>query len=229
MDKPVKPLGRKAYGSIGHIHGSRLGPGDHTVNAGQSNICTTDAKDKVVWVQTKLDGSCCSVARLADGQLVSLGRAGYLASSSIYEMHQLFADYIRKREHWFEFLEPGERVVGEWLAQAHGTIYDLDGREPFVAFDIMTDADRVPLDIFLERLDSRIPCPDYMVGPIEPREALRLLNSYGAQEPEGVVYRVESTKRKGDPLQVDFLAKWVHEGKIDGKYFGDNLHWNWRP
>lgn len=43
--KPRKPLGRRAYGSIGHLPGSRLGPGDHHVPEGQGRICTERTRD----------------------------------------------------------------------------------------------------------------------------------------------------------------------------------------
>ena len=78
-----KPLGGKAYGSIGHLPSSRLGPGDHSVHEGQARICTTKVRDKRdrVIVQEKLDGSCCAVAKV-EGRVVALGRAGYLATTS---------------------------------------------------------------------------------------------------------------------------------------------------
>ena len=71
-----KTLGRKAYGSIGHLPNSRVGPKDHHVHEGQARICTVKARDKHdrVIVQEKLDGSCTlwrwSMARssLLDGQ-----------------------------------------------------------------------------------------------------------------------------------------------------------------
>ena len=56
------------------------------------------------------------------------------------------------------------------------------------------------------------------------------LGDHGADEPEGVVYRVE---RKG---RFDFMAKWVRPDKVDGKYLPDvstsvvsEPVWNWRP
>lgn len=67
MIAPEKPLGGKAYGSIGHLPHSRLGAGDHSVPDGQSKICcgkTRDKHDRVI-VQEKLDGSCCAVALVA--------------------------------------------------------------------------------------------------------------------------------------------------------------------
>ena len=63
---PKKPLGIKAYGSICHLPGSRLGVGDHKLNEGQTRILTERARDKhdVVIVQEKLDGSNVAVARV---------------------------------------------------------------------------------------------------------------------------------------------------------------------
>jgi hypothetical protein len=220
----MKPLGRKAYGSIGHIHGSRLGPGDHHVHEGQSAYCTTNApKDKTVWVQTKLDGSCVSAALLPSGELVALGRAGYLATTSNYEMHHMWADWVTAHEEAFRaVLQPGERIVGEWLAQAHGTCYTLNGRDPFVAFDIMHADKRLILNDFKERAAFHFSTADTIRGPSDPVVAMRTLDPYGADEPEGVVYRVEG--RDG----VDFLAKWVRPDKIDGRYLDQSI-WNWRP
>src|SRR3954451_14610433 len=122
-DKTTKPLGIKAYGSICHLPGSRLGPGDHKLNPGQAKILTEKVRDKhdVIIVQEKLDGSNVAVARLDDGSVVALGRAGYPAISSKYEQHRLFAAWVYARLGQFDFLQPGERLCGEWLAQAHGT------------------------------------------------------------------------------------------------------------
>jgi hypothetical protein len=223
----MKPLGRKAYGSIGHLPGSRLGPADHHVHDGQAAICLTgrDSKGRTreVFVQTKLDGSCCAAARLDDGTLVALGRAGYLADSSPYAQHHLFADWVRDNAGRFSFLEPGERCVGEWLALAHGTIYNLDGLPPFVAFDIMRGSDRVPLCEFLDRVGPGLSAPDTIDGPATPEEAMGRLWDYGAEGGhEGVVYRVERNGR------VEFLAKFVRSDKVDGLYL-DTERWNWRP
>ena len=133
-----KPLGRKAYGSIGHLPNSRVGPKDHHVHEGQARICTVKARDKHdrVIVQEKLDGSCTAVA-MVNGEIVALGRAGWPASTSPYEMHQLFAEWVKGQEERFRaVLREGERLVGEWLAQAHGTRYRLP-HEPWVCFDLM--------------------------------------------------------------------------------------------
>src|SRR5438477_7366986 len=152
FDKFNKPLGGKAYGSICHLPGSRLGPGDHKLNPGQARILTEKTRDKhdVIIVQEKLDGSNVCVARVG-GVLIPLGRSGYPAISSKYEQHQLFAGWVFERLERFEFLVEGERLCGEWLAQAHGTRYQLT-RDPFVAFDLMRGGERAAYAEFLERV-----------------------------------------------------------------------------
>jgi len=97
-----KPLGRKAYGSIGHLPNSRTGPGDHSVPEGQARICTEKARDRhdTIIVQEKLDGSCTAVA-LLNGQLHALGRAGWPAWTSPYEQHHMFAQWVQDNEKRF--------------------------------------------------------------------------------------------------------------------------------
>ena len=232
-----KPLRSKAYGSIGHLPGSRLGPGDHSVPEGQAKICVKKVRDKhdYIVVQEKLDGSCTAVAKI-DDQIVALGRSGYLAQSSKYEQHQLFAFWVREREDYFQkTLKNGERLVGEWLAQAHGTRYDLKDIPPWVPFDLMVGHDRLIHTDFLRRLGD---CPPFETPttssggiPGTPEEHLgwfQELNRFNAIGlVEGVVYRVE---RKG---KVDFLAKYVRPDKVDGCFLPEISNqeavWNWRP
>lgn len=233
----MKPLGRKNYGSIGHLPNSRMGPTDSSVHEGQGRICTVKARDKydVIIVTEKLDGSNVGIFRSSD-TISALGRAGHLAQSSKYEMHQLFAAWVREREQLFlNALEDGQRLVGEWVAQAHGTKYALNGREPFAAFDLMRDAERMPF-AELQRVCVawHIPTPKllHVGGPISV-EAAMAIHGEGAlscDEAEGVVYRVE---RRG---AFDFMAKWVRPDKIDGKYLpgvtgsvSAEPIWNWRP
>ncbi len=237
MTYSPKLLGRKAYGSIGHLPTSRMGAGDHHVAHGQADICTLKLRDKHdrVIVQEKLDGSCVAAALLADGRVVALGRAGHLAQSSPYEQHQLWAVWVSEREQGFrDGLRPGERVCGEWIAQAHGTRYEIrGGHEPFVAFDIMAESQRESYDAFYSRLHEVFTIPHllHIGGPIAVVDAYAEAvkkNHHGALDPiEGVVYRVE---RKG---KVDFLAKWVRPDKVDGSYLPDIAKcepvWNWRP
>ncbi len=229
---PVKPIGRKAYGSIGHLPQSRMGPADHHVHAGQAVICTEkarDTRDRII-VQEKLDGSCVAVA-LVDGTLHPIGRAGWPAISSKYEMHQLFAAWVWEHEAAFrEVLREGERIVGEWLAQAHSTLYTIPHGEPFAPFDIMRGEVRLPFDQFRERTDPVFYRPALLHdgGPLSVAQAMAYHGERGSDlwpcdQPEGVVYRVE---RDG---VVDFLAKYVRPDKVDGKYLDGEPIWNWRP
>lgn len=179
-----------------------------------------------------------AVARI-DNEIVALNRAGYLASSSPREQHQLFAHWVSRNSNRFlDVLEDGEWLVGEWLAQAHGTRYALVG-EPFVAFDIFVGGERALYSATFDRCVGLLDTARTWVSgeSIGVEQAYRFVNMspndgfYGrksAIEPvEGVVYRVE---REG---KVDVLAKWVKPDKIDGKYLpevsGKPAVWNWRP
>ena len=229
-----KPLGHKSYGSIPHISGSRLGPGDHKIEAGQERIALHKLrKGDTVIVQEKLDGSNVSVARVG-GQLLALGRAGYLAQSSQYEQHQLFADWVRKNIDRFEFLKEGERLVGEWLAQAHGTRYCLEHSdlEPFVAFDIMRNGhERATFEELEERIYRSLNVTTLLfqsvAGGCSLERALIILGNHGyhgaTDKAEGIIWRVE---REG---RVDFLCKYVRPDKVDGCYLKGEEVWNWRP
>jgi hypothetical protein len=233
--RSAKPLGRKCYGHIGHLPGSRMGPGDHMVHEGQAKIATIKTRDKHdrIIVQEKLDGSNVGVAKLTDGTLVALGRAGYPAQSSPYEQHQLFAAWVRRYQERFEFLQPGERLCGEWLAQAHGTIYKLT-HDPFVAFDLMREEERTNFEQFTARVGAAgFQMPRVLsVGPPMTIEAvMTLLGEHGfhgaTNRVEGAVWRIE---RKG---VVDFLCKYVRPDKVDGCYLPELSNqppvWNWRP
>ena len=216
MSASAKPLGHKAYGSIGHLPNSRMGPADHHIEAGQAAICTVKTRDAhdLVIVTEKLDGSCVSAARIGN-DVVALGRAGYLAATSKYKQHHLWAQWVaNERGRLLALLGDGERLVGEWLAQAHGTRYQLP-HEPFVAFDLMRGHERAPHGEFLRRVSGRFVTPRclHIGGPYSVEEAKRALefSGHGAQDPvEGAVWRVE---RHG---AVDFLAKWVRQDKADG-------------
>lgn len=227
----MKPLGHKAYGSIPHLPGSRLGPGDHHCSPGQAVIACEKKRDKhdIIIVQEKLDGSNCSVAKL-NGQMLALGRAGYLAESSQYPVHHSFKRYVDANTDRFNtLLNEGERICGEYLAQAVGTRYNLT-HEPFVPFDIMTGKVRLPYFKFAERvLDSGFQIPNCLsIGdPVSIKRAIEMVSvsGHGAIDPvEGAIWRVE---RKGE---VDFLAKYVRHDKEDGKYFpektGGETIWN---
>jgi hypothetical protein len=230
----MKPLGRKAYGSIGHLPGSRMGPADHHVHEGQGIICTTKARDKHdrIIVTEKLDGGNVAVAKHM-GSVIALGRAGYLAKTSPFEQHHLFADWVMQNAARFDaILAEGERINGEWLALAHGTRYALE-HEPFVVFDMMEGGKRLPWLTILERCDRARLVTARVIsdGPpcsIEAALQAIAISGHGAIDPvEGAVWRVE---RHGQP---DFLAKYVRPEKIDGCYLpeitGCEPVWNWRP
>lgn len=254
-----KPLGKKAYGSIPHLPGSRKGPGDHDIGENCASICTErvnrDRKWDLVIVQEKVDGSCCAVTK-KDGSILALGRAGYLAETSNYEQHRFFAEWVHENQDRFDdLLYNGERAVGEWLAQAHGTRYDLP-HEPFILFDIMRGDDRVCYHELLaraSRFDFVTPNTVHIGAPLSVKNAMELVGAgkHGAVDPvEGVVYRVEYRRGIKYEREVNFLAKWVRPEKIDGLYlpeFRDEEHlppdkvealktlyddqpvWNWRP
>lgn len=235
MNTPAKPLGIKNYGSIGHLPNSRIGIGDHHVHAGQAAICCIKARDKhdQIIVTEKLDGSNCGVA-LHQGQVIALGRSGYLASTSKYEQHQLFAEWVRTNEERFRaLLTEGDRAIGEWMAQAHGTRYTLT-HEPFVIFDIMNGHKRLPWKELLLRagygLGFQTPRIIHAGIPVTVENVLEWLepSGHGAIDAvEGAVWRVE---RKGE---FDFMAKYVRPEKVDGIYLpeisGKDAIWNWRP
>lgn len=242
---PTKPLGIKNYGHIPHLPGSRMGPGDHHCDKGQARIATYAPRDRhdVVIVLEKLDGSNVGVARV-NGTICPLNRSGYMASSSPYEQHQLFARWVYENQTRFlDVLEEGERLCGEWLAQAHGTRYELR-HEPFVAFDLMAGAKRRTFDELIERTrlgNFTTPAVLHRGAPQSIDRAMDCLGGrgfHGALDPvEGAVWRIErnelvnpgrSSARR--PV-VDFLAKYVRPDKIDGCYLpeinGGRAHWNW--
>lgn len=229
--KNPKPLGGKNYGSIAHLPGSRMGPGDHSCHEGQERICNEKARDKhdLIIVQEKLDGSNVGVAKI-DGAVWALTRAGYLAHTSPYEQHHKFGEWAAANSDRFAaLLEDGERIVGEWLLQAHGTRYLLP-HEPFVAFDIMRGAKRATYAEVRDRTAGRFVLPHtiHAGGPLSIADAMAMLGEmgqHGALDPiEGAVWRVERNelidpKKGGDRrMVVDFLAKYVRQDKADGAY-----------
>jgi hypothetical protein len=233
-DKPEKPLKQRAYGSIPHLPGSRRGPADKGLSEDQARILTEKARDKhdLITVQEKLDGTCVSVAKI-DGKLIALIRAGYPASGSNYQQHHYFADWVSKNSVRFEeFLSDGERCVGEWLLQAHGTRYNLH-HEPFVVFDIMREHSRETAQTAKERCirwGFIYPRTIHIGGPVTIESVLNVLEPSGHGAIDGVEGAVWRCERKGE---VDFLGKYVRPEKIDGSYLesvtGLGPVWNLDP
>lgn len=236
---PEKPLGKKNYGSIPHLPDSRMGIGDHKCSEGQARIATVQTRDKhdEVIVTEKLDGSNVGVAKL-DNFLYPLSRAGYMACHSPYEQHQHFYKWVF--ENYWRFhnlLREGERLVGEWLMQAHGTRYELK-HEPFVAFDLMKDDNRLTYDELITRINNQFVTPTLIHrGPaISIKEVMARLGKYGfhgaIDEVEGAVWKVERDVPNKKKV-VDFLVKYVRPEKQDGIYLPEVSKkwpvWNWYP
>lgn len=226
-----KPLGIKSYGSIPHLPNSRLGEGEHCVPVGQAIIVTQKKRDKndFIIVQEKLDGSNVGIAKI-NNEIVPLTRSGYVANTSKHEQHKMFYRWVMDNYmRFYNVLNEGERICGEWLAQAHGTEYDLK-HEPFVAFDIMIKDKRLLFNEVFNRLNGRFTMPSILsLGePLSVDVAMSILGDYGfhgaTDKVEGAVWRLE---RKGE---VEFLCKFVRQDKEDGKYLesvtGKEPVWN---
>lgn len=236
LNQKKKILPTKAYMSILHISGSRLGKSERTIDAHRFKLLTESsqhATDTVI-VQEKLDGSCVCAYR-KDNEIFALGRAGDLANESPNESRRLWAEWVEiNKERFLSLLEDGERACGEWLVMAHGTRYKLQ-HEPFVLFDIFNSNNQA---MNLQKLQHRanqhkfvLPKTIHYGEPITLEQALIKLNDYGhhgaIDKAEGLIWRLE---RNG---KVMFRAKYVDKNKVDGCYLtettGNPTIWNWQP
>ncbi len=228
---PSKPLGAKAYGNIPHLSGSRLGPKDYRANPGHELILTVKArKGDTILVEEKLDGSCCAVTNIG-GEIVPMSRAGYRAETSPYRQHHVFAAWVYARQDRFaRAIEAGDRLVGEWVLQAHGIRYAISNPDLlFRPFDLMRGTKRAGRKI-VERICSATglsPAPLLHMGaPIPVAKALELLQA----DAEGAVWRCENER-----FGVETLAKFVRSDKVDGLYLpsvtgGSSVEvWNFPP
>jgi ATP-dependent RNA circularization protein (DNA/RNA ligase family) len=226
-----KPLNAKAYGSIPHFASSQTDGRDKVVDAGMERIATKKARDwkDLVIVTEKLDGSNVAVLK-QNHELISLIRAGYRAIESPYKQHHLFHNWVMDNSDRFrKVLNIGERICGEWLAQVHGTHYELR-HEPFVAFDIMFETERIPYHEFLHRVLLQkfvVPQLIHIGQPISISDAMAELemqhktqsNHNSIELPEGMVWRVERDGR------VNFLVKYVRPDFEPGKWMKEEI-WN---
>lgn len=232
LEFKTKPLGHKSYGSIPHLPGSRRGPADKGLTDEQARILTTKVRnrhDRII-VQEKVDGSNVGVLKL-DGAIIPIVRAGYVAWNTPYEQHKMFASWVGTQwDRFDDLLNEGERVCGEWLAQAHSTRY-ANLIEPFVPFDIMVGHTRARFDAVRERCQDaglRVPFVISDGPPFSIESALEAISvsHHGSIDPvEGAVWRLED--RNG----VNFLGKYVRPEKLDGTYLpeisGKPAVWNW--
>jgi len=82
LNQKTKILSIKAYNSIPHLPGSRLGESERKIDQNKVRMLTSESVNDtdIVIVQEKLDGSCvCAYRR--NGEVLALGRDGDLASS----------------------------------------------------------------------------------------------------------------------------------------------------
>lgn len=236
----MKPLNQKPYHSIGHIQSSQLGEKDHLIKREQERIALTDLGDNGQTLKLKVactikkDGTNVAIAKL-NHQLVPLVRSGERAESSPYLQHRLFATWMFQPEiyHWFyAFLNEGEWVSGEWLAQAHGIIYQLKA-PPFYLFDLSQNGEKILYNKLVERFYSfdHPPCclatilhDDFSPYPL--KDALKDLAVFTNQESnsyplkreqeteEGLIWRVESHFEN----KVLWLCKYVNPHHKTGQY-----------
>lgn len=217
----MKPLGIKNYGSIPHLSNSKLGDGDHYISSGQEQILTIKTRDKYdeVFAFEKYDGSNVGICKV-EGVIYALTRSGYEAKTSPYSQHHVFHNWVQINESIFqELLNDGERLVGEWLIQAHGLKYKIEC-EPIVFFDLFNINNQRSLQCELQyklyKFDLNYP-RILSKSPKSVNELLPILNERtpkisSEDDPEGIVFRVE---RNG---KVDFLAKWVRSDFKTGQY-----------
>lgn len=234
VEKQRKPVGnRRVMRSVPHFSDSRLGPSDKYANPGHIDIATKKTRDRhdLVTVTEKLDG-CAMGITLVDNVIYPLTRGGNNAWSSPFPQHTAFAIWLQKNEQIFRsILDEHEIISGEWLALAHGTIYDLTNRSPFAIFDWQrtpkksnhrnrTVVNRYDWEYITEtvRGTGLVTVPvlysDHAALPLS--NALELLGEYGhygaTDKAEGVVYRVD---RRGSG---ELLIKYVRHDKVDGLY-----------
>jgi len=212
----------KVYNSILHLAGSNRGE-DAMADRWLSSLATGDRIQKKcrIYVSEKVDGSCTGVFRHGD-ELVARTRSGGLASEAGPLQLRLFAQWVAlNRRRFLSVLQDGERIVGEWLLQAHGTRYAFK-HEPYVVHDIFDSRGNTPLPYPL--LKERI-LPGGFLMPkllfsgergISIEEADRLLGTHGffgaIDEAEGMVWRIE--RHKLPPLMV----KYVRPGFTAGRF-----------
>lgn len=232
----MKPLNRKNYGSIPHLSNSKLGEGDYYVSEGMERILTLKKRDKhdIILSYEKYDGSNVGIGKIND-KIYALTRSGYEAKTSPYKQHHIFSDWVYRNVVLFDdMLQNCERITGEWLLQAHGLKYKIEG-EPILFFDYFnSNNERMIQEELFETVTHyglKMPRLLNCGEPMTVEQLLPILNQKtkefeSEENPEGIVFRVERKNK------VDFLAKWVRSDFKTGQYIIDKqeseLTWNGR-
>jgi hypothetical protein len=234
-DYKEKILPYKPYNSIGHLASSRLGESDSHIDDKTNDTFVKQVPNNncLVIVQEKLDGSNVSVLK-KNGELIALSRNGHNCATSNQEQHRLFNWYVQREVYkFYSLLQEGERIVGEWIALAHGTIYK-DVLIPFIAFDIFTaDNTRLPFLEFMQRTARVFATPKviHMGGACPIKKAQKFMATHSPdRDYEGFIYRLEENGK------FKSIAKYVRHEKVDGKYLEGKYPekdmgpvWNWYP
>jgi len=194
----------KAFASIQHLPGSKMiDVEDKLLGAEQVKWLTQRRRvsGDMVIVTEKVDGMNAAVFR-RDGLLYPLIKKGYDCRANPLPWINAFADFVEENATRFmSVLEEGERICGEWMVKTHTLSYKVP-HEPFVAFDIIKDTERLSYLAFRERAATHsfvVAGLVHMGEAIPPEMALKLLGDgyhgvIGA--PEGVIYRYEDVWRK---------------------------------
>ena len=193
-----------AFATIQHLPGSKMiDIQDKLLGADQINWLTVRRRTNadMAIVTEKVDGMNSAVLR-RNGLLYPLIKKGYDCRSNPFPWVNDFANYVEENaSRFFSVLKEGERLCGEWMIKTHTLSYKLP-HEPFIAFDIIKDADRLPYLAFRERASMGnfvVAGLVHMGEAMPPEMALQLLGKgyHGViGEPEGLVYRYEDARRK---------------------------------
>jgi hypothetical protein len=237
----IRTVRRRALTRIPHLPGSRVLPHEQYATDAQTRIACETPRDKhdYVWVQEKLDGAPRVVAKHG-GVITPLLPDGSHAAASPYIRDDWFARWVgRNHDRFDQLLTEGEWAVGEWLVQAHSTVYHLT-HDPFVVFDLMGRHHRTLTETVRARCHAHDLPPPRIVysGPPVPAAVIDLYldpGGHGNQDPvEGAVWRIERWHPRQAP-RVDFLVQWIRPDKPVGNYLPQirpgtqHATWNWTP
>ena len=194
----------KSFPTIQHLPGSKMiDAEDKLLGAEQVKWLTMRRRttNDTVIITEKVDGMNASVL-LQNGLLHPLIKKGYDCRANPLPWINDFAKYVeRNAPRFLSVLKEGERLCGEWMIKTHTLSYKLP-HEPFIAFDIIKGAERLPYLAFRERVSygEFITAGLVHLGEAMPPDiALQLLGAgyhgvIGA--PEGVIYRYEDAMHR---------------------------------